>query len=212
MEFKKFVFSPFQENTFVLYDETKECVVIDPGNFFPNENQQLDEYIESKGLKLVNIINTHNHLDHMFGARYIVDKYNVKIAAHPDDQFWAERFLEAAQGYGLPIELPAPIPEIALNDGDIFKFGMTELKVIHVPGHSPGGVAFYHKESGRLFCGDILFHNSIGRTDFPGGSHEQLISGIKNKLWKLPDETIVYSGHGPETSIGYEKTTNPYLK
>lgn len=212
MEFKNFVFSPFQENTFVLFDETKECVVIDPGNFFPNENDQLDEFIEKNGLKLVHIINTHNHLDHMFGARYIADKYKVKIAAHPDDQFWAEHFLEAAKGYGLPITLPAPIPEVAINDGDIFKFGNTLLEVIHVPGHSPGGVAFYNKEAGCLFCGDILFQNSIGRTDFPGGDHEQLISGITTKLWKLPDNTRVFSGHGPETSIGYEKATNPYLR
>lgn len=212
MEYTTFAFSPFQENTYVLWDDTKECIVIDAGNFFQNENEQLDAFIAEKGLKLVNVVNTHNHLDHVFGLRYIVDKYNVKAASHPDDLFWIDNFMTAASGYGLQIEKEAPKPEIMLNHGDVFKFGKTELEVIHVPGHSPGGIALYNKEQGLLFCGDILFHSSVGRTDLPGGNHEDLINGIKEKLWKLPDETKVFSGHGPSTTIGYEKANNPFLK
>lgn len=212
MQYKTFTFSPFQENTYVLYDDSKKCIVIDAGNFFPNENEQLDAFFEENGLTLVNVVNTHNHLDHVFGLRYLVDKYEVKAASHPDDLFWIDNFMNAASGYGLQIEKPAPKPEIMLNHGEVFKFGNTELEIIHVPGHSPGGVALYNKAKGLLFCGDILFHSSIGRTDLPGGNHDDLITGIKEKLWKLPDDTKVFSGHGSSTSIGYEKANNPFLK
>lgn len=212
MEYKTFTFSPFQENTFVLYDDSKECIVVDPGNFFANENEQLDSFFNENGLKFVHVVNTHNHLDHVFGLRYLVDKYKVPAACHPDDLYWIDNFMTAATGYGLEIEKPAPKPEIMLNHGDTFKFGNTELEIIHVPGHSPGGIALYHKKQGLLFCGDILFNSSVGRSDLPGGNHEDLIRGIKEKLMILPNETIVFSGHGPQTTIGYEKENNPYLK
>ncbi len=212
MQYESFVFSPFQENTYVLYDDSKECVVVDAGNFFPAENQKLDQFFIDNDLKLVHIINTHNHLDHVFGSRYLVDKYKVKVASHEADLFWIDRFMQSAEGYGLDIKEGAPKPEIILNEGDLFKFGNTELEIIHVPGHSPGGIAFYKKDQGLLFCGDILFKESIGRTDLPQGNHEDLINGIKEKLFILPDETQVFSGHGPITTIGYEKQNNPFLR
>ncbi len=212
MQFKTFVFSPFQENTFVLYDETKECIIVDAGNFNESENEQLDAFIKENELKVVELVNTHNHLDHVFGARYVVDTYGVKGACHPDDLYWIDNFTTAAEGYGLQIEKEAPKPEVMLNHGDVFKFGNAELEIIHVPGHSPGGIALYNKKEGLLFCGDILFHGSIGRTDLPGGNHDDLINGIKEKLFVLPIETRVFCGHGPETTIGYEKASNPFLR
>ncbi len=212
MQFKTFVFSPFQENTFVLYDETKECIIVDAGNFSENENEQLDAFIKDKELKVVQLVNTHNHLDHVFGARYVVDNYDVKGACHPDDLYWIDNFATAAEDYGLQIEKEAPKPEVMLNHGDVFKFGNTELEIIHVPGHSPGGIALYNKKEGLLFAGDILFHGSIGRTDLPRGNHDDLINGIKEKLFVLPTETRVFCGHGPETTIGYEKASNPFLR
>jgi len=211
MQFKTFVFSPFQENTFVLYDDSKECIVVDAGMFFPQEQEQLNAFIKENDLNVVNVVNTHNHLDHVFGLAYTVDKYAVKVACHPDDLYWIDNFMATASGYGLQIEKAPPKPEIMLNHGDVFKFGNTELEIIHVPGHSPGGIALYNKKEDLLFCGDILFHSSIGRTDLPGGNHDDLINGIKEKLFILPDKTRVFSGHGPETTIGYEKVNNPFL-
>lgn len=212
MQFQTFVFSPFQENTYVLYDQTGEAIIVDPGNYFPAEDQQLNAFIRSKQLKVVHVVNTHNHLDHIFGLQHVVEAFKVPVACHPDDLFWIEKFGEVCEGYGLNGRKPAPNPSVALKHGDLFKFGETSLEVIHVPGHTAGAIALYHKESGNLFCGDILFNGSIGRTDLPTGNYEQQIEGIKTKLLVLPDETHVHSGHGPSTTIGREKQFNPYLK
>jgi glyoxylase-like metal-dependent hydrolase (beta-lactamase superfamily II) len=212
MQIKNFVFSPFQENTYVVWDETKDCIIIDAGNFFENEHKQLDAFLKENNLNLVYIVNTHNHLDHIFGTPYLVGKYNVPVACHPDDLFWIERFKTTCEGYGLPADVEAPVPTIMLNDGDVFEFGCTKLKVIHVPGHSPGGIALYNEEHDVAFVGDILFNGSIGRTDLPGGVHEDLINGISQKLLVLPEHTRVLTGHGAETSIGLEKESNPFLR
>ncbi len=211
MQFKIFIFNPFQENTYVLFDETNTCVIIDAGNLFPEETKVLDNFIAENNFKLEYLLNTHNHLDHIFGAKHFVDKYNVKMASHADDLFWINNFMEHSKNYGMPVSEPAPKPDILLNDGDIFKFGNTELKVIHLPGHSPGGVAFYNEKQGILFSGDSLFNRSIGRTDLPMGDHESLISSIKEKLFILPDDTQVFPGHGAQTTIGNEKMSNPFL-
>lgn len=211
MNYKTFIFSPFQENTYVLFDDSKECIVIDAGNFFPNENEQLDQFFKENDLKFTHILNTHNHLDHIFGSRYLVDKYQVKVACNEAELPWIDNFKATCEGYGLNIDKDAPKPELLLSDGDTFKFGNTELKVILVPGHSAGGLAFYNQADGLLFCGDILFNGSIGRTDLPGGNHELLLAGIKEKLFILPDETVVFSGHGPTTTIGDEKKNNPFF-
>lgn len=212
MEFKTFIFSPFQENTYVLWDETKDCIIVDAGNFFPNENEQLDKFIAKNDLKPLQLVNTHNHLDHVFGTGYLADKYNIKLASHPADNFWIDNFMSTAEGYGLSGVKQPPKPSVELTEGTPYKFGNTELEIIHVPGHSPGGVALHHPKQKLLFCGDILFQGSIGRTDLPKGNHNDLINGIKTKLMKLPDETRVFSGHGPETSIGFERENNPFLR
>ena len=212
MQFKNFVFSPFQENTFVLYDQTSEAIVVDAGNFYPNEDEELKKFIEGNQLNVVHVINTHNHLDHIFGLYNVVDTFKVPVACHPDDAFWIDKYVDVCQSYGLGNRKPAPKPTVSLNDGDVFKFGETQLEIIHVPGHSAGCIALYHHESANLFCGDILFNGSIGRTDLPTGNYEQLIEGIQSKLLVLPDETHVHCGHGPSTTIGREKQFNPYLR
>ncbi len=212
MQLKNFIFSPFQVNSFVLYDETKEAVIVDAACFFPAEEQQLVGFIEANQLNVAHIINTHNHLDHIFGLKFAADTFNVPIACHSADMFWIDKYPEVCASYGLGHRPAPPKPTIELNDNDIFTFGNTQLKVIHVPGHTAGAVAFYHKETNTLIAGDILFNGSIGRTDLPTGNYEQLIEGIKSKLLVLPDETVVYSGHGPNTTIGREKQFNPYLK
>jgi hydroxyacylglutathione hydrolase len=212
MQFKTFVFSPFQENTFVLYDKTGEAIIVDAGNFFPAENQQLKDFIESNHLKVVHIVNTHNHLDHIFGLQNVVETFKVPVACHPDDLFWIDKYVEICESYGLSGRKPAPKPTVALQQGDIFIYGETNLEVIHTPGHTAGAISLYHKESGNLFCGDTLFNGSIGRTDLPTGNYEQLIEGIQTKLMVLPDETRVHCGHGPSTTIGREKQFNPYLR
>lgn len=212
MKFKTFIFNPFQENTYVLYDETNSCVVVDAGNIYPNENKMLDDFFTDNNLTPTHLINTHNHLDHIFGTRYLSDTYNMKLASHPDDLFWIDSFLTTAQTYGMPVEKDAPTPEIMLNDGDVFTFGNTSLKIIHLPGHSPGGIAFYNEKQNLLFAGDSLFYGSIGRTDLPGGDYNSLINAIKEKLFVLPNDTKVLCGHGNSTTIGYEKENNPFLR
>ncbi len=211
MKFTTFVFSPFQENTYVLYDETGECVIVDAGNFSARENSQLSQFIAENNLTPVKLINTHNHLDHLFGSRYIAETYKIPFACHPDDVFLANLYRQTCSAYGLMVENDCAQPTETFQDNDEIKFGNTTLKVIHVPGHSPGGVAFYVANDNLLFCGDILFYGSVGRTDLPGGSHEQLISGIQTKLLSLPDSTKVLSGHGQSSTIGFEKAHNPYL-
>lgn len=211
MQYKTFIFSPFQENTYVLYDDTKECIIVDPGNFSSQENDQLDQFIKENNLVLKAVVNTHNHLDHIFGLKYVIDTYNVDFVCHKDEIPYIDNFKATCQAYGLNLNYDPPKPTQLIKHGDVYTFGSTEIEIIGVPGHSAGGIALYQKQQGLLFCGDILFNNSIGRTDLPGGNHDLLISGIKEKLLVLPDDTTVFSGHGPTTTIGNEKWSNPFL-
>ena len=212
MNFKTFIFSPFQVNSYVLFDNTKECVIIDPANFFDNEHSQIDNFIEENGLTPTKIITTHNHLDHIFGAKYLTDKYNVDFMCHKDEVYWLDNFRSTCESYGISIDYDASAATSFINDGDIINFGNSKLQAVLVPGHSAGGLAFYAKNDELLFCGDILFQGSIGRTDLPGGNFEQLISGVKSKLFTLPDTTVVYPGHGLKTTIGEEKKSNPFFE
>jgi len=212
MNFKSFIFSPFQVNTYLLYDETKECIIIDPANFFDNENSEIDNFISENGLKLTKIITTHNHLDHIFGVKYLFDKYNPEFLCHKNEVYWLDNFRSTCEGYGITVDYDAPAATGFIDDGEIITFGNSKLRAILVPGHSAGGLAFYNKTDNLLFCGDIIFQGSIGRTDLPGGNFEQLISGIKQNLFTLPDATIVYPGHGLKTTIGDEKKSNPFFE
>lgn len=211
MKIKKFTFNPVSVNAYLLWDETKEAVLIDPACFYPAEELELSRFIENEGLKIVHILNTHGHFDHLMGNDFATTKWNLKVKIHSGDAFMAGQARQDAVFFGITMKNPASTSE-PLSEGDLIKFGNSSLRVIHVPGHSPGSVAFYDKEDKLLVVGDILFEGSVGRTDLPGGSHELLITGIKEKLLTLDDEVVVYPGHGGHTTIGWEKRTNPYLK
>jgi hydroxyacylglutathione hydrolase len=210
MKIEKFVVGPLGENSFVISDKTGECIFIDPGFYFEEEFEEISDYIYDNKLKPVKIINTHCHFDHIMGVEFIRKKYGIPFFAHKDDLFLIGNATEQARFFGFEMNPVLPV-DAYLNEKDKIAFGDSELKVIHVPGHSPGHVVFYSDEDRILIAGDVLFYGSIGRTDLPGGDYQALISGIKEKLFALPDNTKVYAGHGPETSLGFEKENNPFL-
>lgn len=210
IQIKIFVFNPFQENTFVLFDETKEAVIIDAGCHSKSEEKMLAEFISGNQLKPVRLINTHCHIDHILGNRFVSEYFSIKAEAHQADEFLAL----AAQQYGLTFGIQmeaAPAFGNYLDEGQQVLFGNSFLDIVHIPGHSPGGIVFYNKPEGFMIAGDVLFEGSIGRTDLPGGNYEQLISAIKNKLFTMDEKMIVYPGHGSSTTIGREKRTNPFF-
>src|SRR5690554_103359 len=210
IKIKKFVVNPLQENSYVLSDETGECVFIDPGFHFDVEKEEVLDYVKENNLTPVCIINTHCHFDHVMGVEFIRNAFKIPFAAHPGDADLIINAVEQGKLFGFPME-QVNAPDIWLHEGEDFSFGNTSMNIFHLPGHAPGHVAFYSSSDNVLISGDVLFYGSIGRTDLPGGDYNQLISGIKEKLFTLPDETIVYCGHGPETSIGIEKASNPFL-
>jgi glyoxylase-like metal-dependent hydrolase (beta-lactamase superfamily II) len=208
---KCFQFSPIQENTYLLYNEFNNCIIIDPGCYFEEEREILAQYILSNRLKPQILLNTHCHLDHVFGNKFIAEKYQLIPQIHPNEK----QVLDYAPTSGLIYNMPfdnyvGPLKYI--EAGEKIQLDNDELVSIFTPGHSPGSLSFYCKSQGFLIGGDVLFHRSIGRTDLPGGNLDTLISSIKNELFVLPDETIVYSGHGGETNIGDEKRENPFLR
>ena len=210
LQIKSFVFSPIQENTYILYNEFRECIIIDPGCYFDEEKEALKTFIEVEKLKPVLLLNTHCHLDHVFGNKFIAEKYSLTLHLHEKEQ----QVLAFAPTSGLMYNMPFDNYTgefLLLKEGDIIKLGDDELKVIEAPGHSPGSVCFYCTAQDFVIGGDVLFQRSIGRTDLPGGSHETLLKNIRQKLLVLPEETIVYSGHGLPTTIGEEKKYNPFL-
>lgn len=208
---KTFVFNFFSENTYILHDETREAVIIDCGCMSPTEENEVKNYISNNNLVLKDYLCTHLHLDHVLGNGFIYHTYGLSPKAHKSEVEIIPTPGEQARLFNLP----DPIEDIPvkhyINDGDSFFFGNSELTAILVPGHSPGSLAFYNKKNGYLFSGDALFAGSIGRTDLWGGNMDILVTAIKEKLLVLPDETIVYPGHGPETGILRERMSNPYL-
>ena len=213
MEIKKFVFNLFGVNTYVVNDEnTKEALIIDCAAYNEAENQVLSKYLDENGLTPIAIINTHLHVDHVMGAAYVFAKYGLKPAAHrADEMLYANAPAHGAM-FGMEVKGALPPLGISLTETDTITCGGLTFSILHVPGHSPGSVCFYEPNEAVIFVGDVLFNGSIGRTDLLGGNYEQLISGIQNKLMTLPGETVVYSGHGPKTTIQLEKDTNPFLK
>lgn len=208
---KSFVFSPFQENTYVLFDATKECVIIDPGCYDKREEEELKSWINANGLVPKILLNTHSHLDHVFGNGFVAAEWGLTPQVHPLDQPIYEQFELTCKMYGLNSRRALPNPEYSLDPGRQITFGTTTLDIHFVPGHCPGHVAFECKQEGFIIGGDVLFKRSIGRTDLPGGSFETLIQSIKEKMFKLDDRTIVYTGHGPATTIGEERLENPFV-
>ncbi len=211
IQIKKFTFNPLQENTYVLYDETGDCIIIDAGCYFDYEREELTEFIEKEKLNPVFLANTHCHFDHILGITFCRSHYNIPFFIHEEDVFLVKQAVVQGDFFGVPVE-PVDPPDRFLKEGENLDFGNSSLNILHVPGHAPGSLVFYHPGQKFLLAGDALFYGSIGRTDLPKGNYEQLVDNIKRKLMVLPWDTVVYSGHGPETSIGFEKEFNPYLK
>lgn len=211
MEIKQFTFSPFQENTYVAYTDDLEAIIIDPGCYSPAEEKQLQQFIVSMGLNVKYLVNTHLHLDHAFGNTFVEETFNVKTSAHVGDAFWLKGMAGQCRMFGLELKRPAPSITHELKEGDRINLGTETFEILHVPGHSPGSIVLHNSKEQILFVGDVLFEGSIGRTDLQGGDYGQLIRGIQEKLLALPDETIVYSGHGAATTIGRERRSNPFL-
>lgn len=210
IKIKHFVFNGFQVNTYVLHDQTNEAVIIDPACESENEKEKLINYIRNNNLIPKYIANTHGHVDHLLGVNTICEHYNIPFYLHSDDNFLLSRSIESAMLFGLKLN-KVPVVSEHLVGSDILEFGKSRLKLLHIPGHSPGSLAYYSKEDNFVIVGDVLFFGSIGRTDLPGGEFETLITGIKTKLLSLPRETVVFSGHGQQTTIGHEYDTNPFL-
>ncbi len=211
LQIKVFVFSPIQENTYLLYHESGDCIIIDPGCYEDAEREELRSFILQKGLQPRMLLNTHCHLDHVFGNKFVAETWGLTLHLHRRE----EPVLQFAPASGLMWGMPFDNYQgdfIYLQEGDEIKLGADVLQVLEAPGHSPGHVCFYCKAQGFVIGGDVLFRGSIGRTDLPGGDYDTLISSIRNKLLVLPDETVVYNGHGEPAIIGVERKTNPFLQ
>lgn len=210
---KSFTVNPFQQNTYLIWDSNGVAAIIDPGNSTRLENQMIKRFIEENDLKLQRLLLTHAHIDHIMGNSFISEEYGLLPEVHQADLFFIEGMMQTAHMYGLNCE-PSPMPSSYIKDGDTITIGEISLNCIHTPGHSPGSITFYHEtQKGQkvAIAGDVLFNGSIGRTDLPMGDYDTLINSIKEKLFPLGDDTIVYSGHGPSTTIGRERVSNPFL-
>ncbi len=207
---KTLVFNPFQENTYIVFDETKECIIVDAGCYTSAEQAELVAFIQQNGLKPKLAVNTHGHVDHVLGNAFVKEKFNVPIAGHPEDMPLIQMASKHALMYGFTIE-DVPSIDQNLNHNDTITFGNTTLKVIHTPGHSLGGICLLNESERFVISGDTLFNGSIGRTDLPGGNYDQLLNSITQRLMTLDDDFTVYPGHGDPSTIGDEKTSNPFL-
>lgn len=206
---KSFTFNPFQENTYVLYDESKSCVIIDPGCYELSEKETLTSFINSEALKVEKLINTHCHIDHVLGNKFVKDTYGVELYIHKNDEVVLKAVETYAPNYGFP-QFESTEADIFLEEGESLTFGNSSLDILYVPGHAPGHIALVSNDDHFCIAGDVLFRGSIGRTDLPGGDFDTLIKSIHEKMFKLADQTLIYCGHGPTTTIGEEKTSNPF--
>lgn len=206
----KFTFSPIQENTYVIYNEQGWCAIVDPGCYFGNERNELKDFISERKLAPKYLLNTHCHLDHVFGNKFVHKTWGLEPYIHPNEKRVLEYAPISGMNWGLPFENYQGNLHY-LNEGDKLQIGNDIFEILLTPGHSPGSICFYCREQQFVIGGDVLFRESIGRTDLPGGDFDTLINSICSKLFVLPDEVIVYPGHGPETTIGYEKRHNPFL-
>ncbi|BBD45539.1 Hypothetical protein PEIBARAKI_5532 [Petrimonas sp. IBARAKI] len=212
MKIKTFEFNPLGVNTYVLYDRTGECIVVDASCFFPDENKLLLNFILDNNLVVKHLVNTHLHFDHIFGVNFLASQFGLKLLVHRDDIVLLENLSQQLQLFGFNTNVDYR-PEISgfLAENDVVSFGEQQLKVLHVPGHSPGSIVFYNEKEKLALVGDVLFNGSIGRTDLLEGSFEQLTEGIRTKLFTFSDDTEVYPGHGPKTTIGQERRYNPFV-
>lgn len=208
---EKFTFSPIQENTYIVYNEQGDCCIIDPGCYFGNERQELKAFIEEHQLTPKYLLNTHCHLDHVFGNKFVHDTWGLTLHLHEKDKVVLDHAPTSGLKWGLPFDQYQG-DLIYLREGDTIRLGNDQLNILFTPGHSPGSISFYCAAQHFILSGDVLFQRSIGRTDLPGGDFDILAQSIRSELYTLPDETLVYSGHGDETTVGAEKLHNPFVK
>ncbi len=209
---ESFIFNMFQENTYVIYDETKECIIVDPGCYTEKEREQLRNFISKNDLKPVALVNTHCHVDHVFGNRFVAETWGIELSIPEGEQPVLAAYPQVAQMYAIPNIQQSPDPTHFLEDGDQFSFGQSSFQILSTPGHSPASICLYAQADQLVIAGDVLFAGSIGRTDLPGGDYNTLIRSIKTKLLPLDDAVVVYAGHGPSTTIGRERKSNPFLQ
>jgi glyoxylase-like metal-dependent hydrolase (beta-lactamase superfamily II) len=208
---KGFVFSPVEENTYVLYNEAGECCILDPGCYFSNERNELKDFISNSGLRPKYLLNTHCHLDHVFGNKFVHQVYGLQPHIHPHEKPMLDLAPLAGERWGLPFDhYTGDVSYI--TEKDTIRLGDDELKILFAPGHSPGHICFYCEAQQFVMGGDVLFRESIGRTDLPGGDFDTLVASIRRELFTLPPDVKVYPGHGPATTIGYEMENNPFLR
>ncbi|MFW6103680.1 MAG: MBL fold metallo-hydrolase [Bacteroidota bacterium] len=210
IQVKTYAFNPFQENTYVIYDETQKCIILDPGCYFSEEQKELTDFIAENGLQPEYIVHSHGHVDHILGSDYLRNYYNIQAIMHKDDLEVLRKSKDFGEMTGIEIDQPKD-PEIFIKEGEKISFGNTSFDVLHLPGHSPGSIGLYNEKEQVIFAGDVLFRRGIGRTDLIGGDHATLIRNIKDKLLSLNDDTVVYPGHGDTTTIKEEKAENPLL-
>ncbi|MCF8229707.1 MAG: MBL fold metallo-hydrolase [Bacteroidales bacterium] len=207
---KRFVFNPFQVNTYLLYDDTNECVIIDPGCYDEYEEEQLKDFISEKELKPVRLLNTHSHVDHILGNNFITATYGLKPVIHAAGLAFHKAAPQHGEAFGISIPQQQD-PERYIAEGEKIHFGKSILEVLDAPGHVDGHVCFMNRDQKFLIVGDVIFQMSIGRTDLPSGNMDLLLNNIREKILTLPDDYILYPGHGPETTVGFERKNNPFL-
>ena len=211
MKIARLIFNPLQENTYVVWDETLEAVVIDAGNMSEKENATLEQFLSERGLKPVYALNTHGHFDHLMGVEFLRSRYGAKFAVSSKDKFLVESAKQNAAMFGIGGGDIVEVIDVDLEGMESIKFGQTELQIITTPGHTPGHVVFYEPHAKVLFTGDTLFRESIGRTDLPGGDYSWIMNSILEKIIPLGDDVKVYPGHGETTDIGHESMYNPFV-
>ena len=213
LKIQKYVCNMFGENTYVVWDDTRECVIIDCGAFYPEEHTAIENLIKSESLKPVHLLCTHGHIDHVMGNGFVSQTYGIKPEIHAGDEYLITNLREQARSM-VGMDYADYIPPVSkyLSETDVISFGSHTLEIIHTPGHTPGGIVFHCKEEKVAFTGDTLFNMSVGRTDFPGGSWMQLMDSLKRMKERLAPDTALYSGHGNQTTLEYEMKWNPYLK
>lgn len=208
---KSFTFNPFQENTYVLYNEKREAIIIDPGMYDKHEFEFFFDFLENESLNPILLLNTHTHLDHIFGNAAVQSKFSIPLAFHELETPVFNAASSAGALYNLPFE-KSPEPNFYIKEGEEITLGEDRFEILLTPGHSPGSVCFYNKKQQFVISGDVLFQLSVGRSDLPGGNPDELFNSIHSKLFTLPNEVEVFSGHGPKTQIGFEKMNNPFMK